>query len=471
MPAPHIQIRVEPDRVVRELRERQYRSLEALLTPAQVRIDRELRETYGRDESPVFPALPAAVVFAESAADVAKVLDFADVERIPVTPRGAGSGKVGGAIPLYGGIVLALERMNRILEIDPDNRLARVQPGVITAALRDEAAKAGLFYPVDPNSLDWCTLGGNVAANAAGPSSMKYGSTREHVLGLEVVLPGGSMLSMGRQTTKCSTGYDLSSLICGSEGTLAVVTGITLKLRARPSAVRTLFATFATPERAVAALTDLYRAGIVPTAAEFFDRAALDGMAGSIHVPPEAGAGLLFELDGSEATVDETLEQFVEVLGDRAKDVALARDEEERRRFWEARKVLSARIKERFARWVSEDVAVPPGRLPRIVDFIQQLRAETGLEIVSYGHAGDGNLHVNFLYQDIAQHPEVEAAVERLFRRVIELGGTLSGEHGIGASKKRFMSIEQSAGLIGLQRRIKATIDPHGILNPGKVFP
>ncbi len=471
MAAPHVQVVVDPARVVAELTSSQIRALTGLLPPGRVWLERALRETYGGDESPVFPATPAAVVFVENTREVAAVMQLADRERIPVTPRGAGSGKVGGAIPLYGGIVLALERMNRLMEIDVANRFARVEPGVITGTLRNEAERAGLYYPVDPNSLDWCSLGGNVAANAAGPSSMKYGVTRDHLLGLEAVLADGTILRVGRQTTKCSTGYDLSSLLCGSEGTLAIITEITLKLRARPQAVRTLFATFPASEDAVGALTDLYRAGIVPVAAEFFDRHALAAMASALPVREGAQAGLLFELDGSEVAIDESLDRLVEVLGDRARDVAVARDEAERRRLWEARKVLSIRVKERFARYVSEDVTVPPGRLPHMVAFIEALRARTGLEILCYGHAGDGNLHVNFLYQERAQHLEVEAAVEQLFRHVVALGGTLSGEHGIGASKRRFLSIEQSNVQIALQLRLKASFDPHGILNPGKVFP
>jgi glycolate oxidase len=260
-------------------------------------------------------------------------------------------------------------------------------------------------------------------------------------------------------------------LICGSEGTLAVITGVTLKLRARPAAVRTLFATFPSTTAAVTCLTDLYRSGIVLTCAEFFARHALEAMASGLPVPPGAQAGLLLELDGPDAALDEVLDQLVSVLGDRAKDVALARDEAERRRFWEARKLLSIKVKERFKRYVSEDVAVPPGKLPQIVDFIEALRLSSGLEIVPYGHAGDGNLHVNFLYQEAEEHDAVERAVEQLFRQVITLGGTLSGEHGIGASKRRFMPLEQSSMQLSLQRRLKASFDPHGILNPGKVFP
>lgn len=471
MPIPHVKIVVEPERYRGELTTGQRRALEAALPPGRVSLDPQLRADYGRDESPVFPAVPAAVVFVASAQEVASVLAICSRERIPVTPRGAGSGKVGGAIPLYGGVVLALEKMNGLLDIDGPNRLARVSPGIITGSLRTQAEQAGLFYPVDPNSLDWCSIGGNVAANAAGPASMKYGATRNQVLGLEVVLADGEILKLGRQTTKCSTGYDLCSLITGSEGTLAVVTEVTVRLLARPASVRTLFATFATATLAIEALTDLYHAGITPCAAEFFDAFSLEAIRDAIHIPEGAGAGLLFELDGSEHAIDEMLEMLVNVLGDRARDVIPARDEAHRRRLWDARKLMSIKVKAQYKRFVTEDVAVPPGRLPQLVDFIERTRERTGLALLCYGHAGDGNLHVNFLYQEEDEHSAIEAAVEAVFREVIRLGGTLSGEHGIGASKRRFMGLEQSEGLLSLQRRLKKTLDPHGILNPGKVFP
>lgn len=471
MPTPHLHIQVEPDRYVASLTARQHHELLGMLGPGQVSLEPQVRADYGRDESPVFPALPAAVVWASSAQDVSKVLSFAQRERIPVTPRGAGSGKVGGAIPLYGGIVLSLERMNQLLELDPSNRLARCAPGVITGTLRARAESVGLFYPVDPNSLDWCSLGGNVAANAAGPSSMKYGATRDQVLGLQVVLPDGEILQLGRQTTKCSTGYDLCSLITGSEGTLAVVTEVTLRLQARPAAVRTLFATFPSSMMAVEALTDLYRAGLEPCCAEFFDVYAMEAMTEALGLPSGAGAGLLFELDGAEAGLDEALERLLGVLGDRAQAVSMAHDEAQRRKLWEARKQLSIRVKQRYARFVTEDVAVPPGRLPKLVEFVQALRLRSGIDILCYGHAGDGNLHVNFLYHGPEQYEAVEQAVGALFGQVVALGGTLSGEHGIGASKRKYMGLEQGHAQLMLQKRLKAVFDPAGILNPGKVFP
>lgn len=471
MPIPHVRIQVDPARYLGELSPGQRRALEAVLPHGRLELDPARRADYGRDESPVFPAIPAGVVFVESVEEVSRVMQVCTRERIPVTPRGAGSGKVGGAIPLYGGIVLALERLTGRLEIDAPNRLAHVSPGIITGTLRAQAQDAGLYYPVDPNSLDICSMGGNVAANAAGPASMKYGATRNQVLGLEVVLPDGEILKLGRQTTKCSTGYDLCSLITGSEGTLAIVTDITVRLQALPPSVRTLFATFESASRAIEALTDLYHAGITPCAAEFFDTYSLETMRAAIQLPAGAGAGLLFELDGTEKTIDEQLERLVDVLGERAHHVIPAQDEAHRRKLWNARKVMSVKVKEQYKRFVTEDVAVPPGRLPSLVEFVEKTRERTGLGLLCYGHAGDGNLHVNFLYQEAEEHAAIEAAVEAVFREVIRLGGTLSGEHGVGASKRRFMGLEQSDGLIALQKRLKKTLDPLGILNPGKIFP
>lgn len=471
MPEPHIHILVPASERVISLSASQLRALRDILPPARLLLEPEQCADYGRDESPVAPALPAAVVLPESTLEVQAILALAHREHLPITPRGAGTGKVGGAIPLYGGLVLSLERMQARLDLDIPNRLAHVAPGIRTVQLRTAAEEAGLYYPVDPNSLESCSLGGNAATNAAGPASMKYGATRDHVLGLEVILADGTRLETGRQTTKCSTGYDLSSLFTGSEGTLGVITGLTLRLRARPSQLRTLFATFPTTSAATRSLTQLWQHGIVPCAAEFFDRHALACMMSALGIAREAEAGLLLELDGVEAGIDAQLESLLELLGPAAAELLLATDEAQRRKLWEARRVLSHSVKKRFARWVSEDVAVPPGRLPELVEAIERLRHDTGLEILCYGHAGDGNLHVNFLYHQVEERPQVEQAVEALFRQVIRLGGTLSGEHGIGLSKRAYLGLEQAPELLRAQWALKKALDPRGILNRGKVFP
>ncbi len=471
MNAPHPPPELEPDRVVRELSSSRIRELRAIVPGDRLVLDKDGRARYGGDESPLEPVPPAAVVLARDARDVAAILAFADRERIPVTPRGAGTGKVGGAVPVYGGIVLSVERMDRLLDIDPGSRLARAEPGLVTGRLRDAAEAQGLYYPPDPNSLDTCSIGGNVATNAAGPCSMKYGATRVHVLGLDVVLAGGERLTLGRLTTKSSTGYDLTSLLVGSEGTLAVVVAVTVRLSVLPEARRTLFVPFSSVSGAVDTLVALYRAGIEPAAAEFFDRQALDAMSRVVTIPSGAEAALLFECHGSRASLEETLERMAGVMGNRALEVGVARDGAALRRLWDARKEVSVLVKERYRWRRTEDIAVPPARLPAIADFLAGLRARTGLDIVTYGHAGDGNLHVNFLYQEASRHDDVEQAVSALFRRTLELGGTLSGEHGIGATKRRFLALEQAPALVAAQKRLKKALDPHGIMNPGKIFP
>jgi len=471
MNAPHPPPDIDPSRVVGALSSPQVQALRAIVGREQVLLDHKARAKYAADESPIAPVLPAAVVRVRSAEDVAAVLEFADRERIPVTPRGAGTGKVGGAVPLYGGIVLSLERMDHLLEIDTANRLARAEPGLVTGRLHEEVMARGLYYPPDPNSLDTCSIGGNVATNAAGPCSMKYGATRAHVLGLQVVLAGGRRLTVGRRTTKSTTGYDLTSLIVGSEGTLAVVVEVTVRLTPHPGDRKTLFVPFSSASEAVGSLVALHRAGVVPAAAEFFDRHALEAMSNVVPIPARAEAALLFEVHGTPAVLEATLERFAEVLGPRSLEVAVAGDGEGLRRLWAARKEVSVLIKERFRWRRSEDIAVPPGRLPRIVDFLESLRARTDLHIVAYGHAGDGNLHVNFLYQEDERHDEVERAAAALFHETIALGGTLSGEHGIGATKRRFLGLEQTGALISVQKQLKRSLDPHDIMNPGKVFP
>lgn len=471
MPEPHIHIEVPDAERMTTLSARQLHALRECLPDARILLEPEQLARYSGDESPVASALPAAVVLVETTEEVQAVLRLAHLERIPITPRGAGTGKVGGAIPLYGGIVLGLERFLPRLDVDPMNRLAHVSPGIRTAQLRAAAEEAGLFYPVDPNSLESCSLGGNVATNAAGPASMKYGATRDHVLGLEVILADGTRLETGRMTTKCSTGYDLSSLFTGSEGTLGVITGLTLRLRARPSQVRTLFATFPSTALATWTLSQLWQHGIVPCAAEFFDRHALRCMLSSLGMQREAEAGLLLELDGVEAGIDAQLDALLTLLGPAAAELQVAGDAIQRRRLWDARRILSHTVKAHYRRWVSEDVAVPPGRLPELVAVIEHLRESSGLDILCYGHAGDGNLHVNFLYHNVECIPLVEQTVESLFRRVIALGGTLSGEHGIGLSKRAYLGLEQTSAHLAAQWALKRTLDPHGILNRGKVFP
>jgi glycolate oxidase len=440
----------------------------------------ERLDDYGRDECDEvrYRRRPDCVVLAEERADIETVLRLCRERRVPVTPRGAGSGKVGGCVPLEGGVVLSTERMQRIRHIDGDDLVAVAEPGVITGRLQEAVEEIGMFYPPDPASLAFSSIGGNVVSNAGGPRAFKYGVTREYVLGLEVVLMGGEVLRVGRRTAKGVTGYDLTAGFVGSEGTLAVVTEVVLKLIPRPAAVRTALAVFPDLERAAAAISALLRQGFRPRTLELMDRTCVEATRGvtEYRFPDACGSAVLFELDGEEDGLEAALERagmIAESMG--ATDVLVARDERDRRNLWQARREISRILRAGNRSKVAEDVCVPRGALGQMIRRVDAIGAETNIRCATFGHAGDGNLHVQFLLDGEQDDPAVRARVDRglelLFRATVELGGTLSGEHGIGASKARFLPLEQPAAVIEWQRRIKALWDPDGLLNPGKVFP
>jgi glycolate oxidase len=445
------------------------------LPPGRVLLDAEAREPYGRDESDLGTFPPEAVVRAESAEDVQAVLRLATRLRVPVVPVGARSGKSGGSLALHGGIALSLERMNRILEIRPEDLVARVEPGVITGVLQAEVEKHGLFYPPDPNSLDLCSIGGNVAENAGGPRALKYGVTREYVLGLTAVLPSGELLRLGRRSIKGVAGYDLTALLVGSEGTLAVVTEVTLKLLPRPRHVATALVVFATVEAAAAAVARVLAEGVLPRCLELLDDVSLEAAARSspFRFPPGAGAALLVETDGNDpdGVLVEMARVAEAVKGDAAGEVIVAQSEAQRREIWETRKWLSVNLKKVHPLKLSEDVAVPRSRIPDLVRAAKAIGARLGLAVATYGHAGDGNLHCNVLFDREDERPRVLEAVGAILREAVALGGTITGEHGVGLAKRDFLELEQGAGVVALERRLKALFDPAGILNPGKIFP
>lgn len=430
------------------------------------------------DETPNLPRVrPDAVVRPASAEEVAAVMRACAAERVYVTPRGAGTGKAGGCVPLHGGVVLALDRLRSIVELDEENLLVRAQPGVILGELQATVEEAGLFYPPDPASLAMCTIGGNVATNAGGPRAVKYGVTGDYVLGLEAVLPTGEIVRTGRRTTKGVAGYDLTSLLVGSEGTLAIVTEVTLKLLARPSSVETALALFPSSERAAKCVTRVLRAGLVPRTVEYLDAASIAALRAhpdvALQVPEAAGAALLLEVDGSSS--EEAFTSLTKVL-DLASDegaigTVVATDERKRREVWQARRLLSEATRRVKPRKISEDVVVPRARLPELVARWGALGEEHGLLTCAYGHAGDGNLHAQVLFDDEGDLPRVERLLERLFEVTLEMGGTISGEHGVGLAKKRYLPLEQSRALLALQQRVKDAFDPAGVLNPGKLLP
>jgi glycolate oxidase len=446
--------------------------LERRLGPSKVLTSADACAPYASDDSDVGGRPPDVVVLAASAADVAATLAVADECEVPVTPRAGGTGRTGGAVPVAGGIVLATHALARIKEIDRANLVAVVEPGVITAALHEAVEREGLFYAPDPSSLDSCCIGGNVAENAGGPRAFKYGVTRDWVLGLEACLMGGRVVRTGKRTVKGVTGYDVTALLVGSEGTLGVFTEATLRLVPKPAAVATALALFSDVRAAAGAVEAIVAAGIVPRCLEMLDAATLGAVrSAGVSIDPRAGAMLLIEVDGEGA--DHVLERLGGVAVGRPGciDVVVAQDATQRDRLWAARRMLSKATRKLARHKLSEDVVVPRTRIVELLARADDIGDATGVRHLAYGHAGDGNLHVNFLWNDDAERPAVDRAIEMLMRATVELGGTLSGEHGIGVSKAKYLRLEQSDDLIALQRDIKRAFDPKDLLNPGKIFP
>jgi glycolate oxidase len=449
------------------------RLLERALGPSRVLTTPEACLAYAGDESDQEPVLPDAVVLASSVDDLRKALAAASEAGVPIVPRAAGSGKSGGAVPVAGGVVLVTLGMNRIKEIDRREQVAVVEPGVILADLHAAVEAEGLFYPPDPNSLKMCALGGNIAENAGGPRAFKYGVTREYVLGLEVLLVDGTPLRTGRRTTKGVTGYDVTALLVGSEGTLAVTTEATLRLIPRPPAVATLLALFDGVADAGRAVEAIVAAGLVPRCLELLDGATLQAVRDrGLGIDARAGAMLILEVDGEPAVCESAMERVGGVCAEAgALDVLAAQDPAQRDRLWEARRQMSPATRAMARFKISEDVVVPRTRVVDLLTEIDRIRERTGVRMLTYGHAGDGNLHVNYLWDQPEDAPRVEQGLAELFRAVVGMRGSLSGEHGIGTSKSAFLGLEQSEALIALQLRLKAAFDPRGLLNPHKIFP
>jgi glycolate oxidase len=447
-------------------------ALERRLGPSKVLIGADACARYASDESDVEGLTPDAVVVATSASDVAATLAVAEEFDVPVTPRAGGTGRTGGAVPMAGGFVLATHALARIKEIDRANLIAVVEPGVVTGELHAAVEREGLFYAPDPNSLESCMIGGNLGENAGGPRAFKYGVTRDWVLGLEAYLVGGRLVRTGKRTVKGVTGYDMTALLVGSEGTLGVFTEATLRLVPKPPALATALALFVDVRAAATAVSAIVGAGIVPRCLEMLDSATLAAVrAAGVAVDPRAGAMLLIEVDGEAAETALLRVGEVAVGCAGSVDVVVAQDAAQRDRLWAARRMLSRATRKLARHKASEDVVVPRSKIAELLARTDEIGVATGVRHLTYGHAGDGNLHVNFLWDDDAQRPAVDRAIGMLMRATIELGGTLSGEHGIGVSKAKYLPLEQSAQLIALQRDIKHVFDPKELLNPGKIFP
>jgi len=446
---------------------------------AEVVVDPAEAGRYARDDGALGPFPPGLVVRPRERAQVLELVRLCREEAVPLSPRGAGTGTVGGCLADHGGVVLDLAGLGAIVDIDARSLLAEVEPGVITGDFQAAVEAMGLFYPPDPASLKKCSLGGNVATNAGGPRACKYGVTGAFVLGLDVVTGAGEAMTVGHRSIKGVTGYDLTHLLVGSEGTLAVTTGATLRLLPRPAAAFTLLASFADEAAASDAVLRCLHAGLRPAALELADRTCAKVLVESgslaVQVPAESGALLWIEVDGDAAGLDASLRAAAERCREAgALAVEIAGDAATRDALWSVRRALSHTLRDRWPRKISEDVAVPIGKLPELCAAARAIGERFAVDTASFGHAGDGNLHVNFLY-DPASAPDVEArvdaAVAELFAVTVALGGTLSGEHGIGLAKRPYLPLEQDASVRALQLALKRAWDPAGILNPGKIFP
>jgi glycolate oxidase len=452
--------------------------LQQIVGANYVLLGREALAPYAHDETAGLSAWPEVVVKVASVEEIVQVLRLADAERIPVTPRAGGQGLSGGSVPMQGGIVLSVERMNRILEIDHQNLMVTVEPGVITGDLHRAVEAEGLFYPPDPASLDSCCLGGNIAEGAGGPRAVKYGTTKDYVCGLEVVLPSGEVMQLGGKLVKNVTGYNLVQLMVGSEGTLGVVTKIILRLLPLPPARVDLLVPYDDFEKAADTVSAIVAECIIPTTIEFMERDTVKACERLMNksVPfSDTTAQLLIQLTGQR---QEDVEADMEKVGDLclehgALDVLVARDRATRDRLWEARRLIIEALKHECAASHMEDVVVPRAGIPALLQGIHAIGDRVGVKTLCFGHAGDGNVHVNLMKYDLSDE-DWRARVAQMRREIyaltLSLGGQITGEHGIGATRKEFLELALGGPQVAMMRGIKDVFDPHGILNPGKVF-
>nr|WP_295381708.1 FAD-linked oxidase C-terminal domain-containing protein [Pseudoxanthomonas sp.] len=436
--------------------------------------DADARRRYGEDNSRRY-ALADAVALPRTREQVQAIVRLCREHRVPIVARGSGTSSTGAAIPYAGGVAVSFERMNRILRIEAGDRYAVVEPGVLNSELQAAIAAHGLFWAPDPASADVATIGGNLACNAGGPHAVKYGATRDNVLGLQAVTGTGDLIACGSVTTKDATGYDLTHLLIGSEGTLGLIVEATLRLLPKPPRRASLRALYGDVTQAAAAVSRVMAQPVAPAMLEFMDRACirLAREVGGADIP-DAGALLMIEVDGEHETLPHALEAVAAAAaGEGLIALDEAPDEAARERLWSARKSLSPALRTIAAGKINEDVVVPVSRIPDLVGGVEKMAAGFDLPIVAFGHAGNGNLHVNILYdpQDADQTARARTALPRLFELTLSLGGTLSGEHGIGVAKRDFMPQAFTPATLAAMRAIKQALDPDGILNPGKVLP
>jgi D-lactate dehydrogenase (quinone) len=449
--------------------------LRQFISPEDFFVDKALCWTYGYDNSRLH-APPEGVVFARNHQQVVKLVKLCRQNHIPIISRGSGTGTTGATVPVQGGIILSFERMKKIIKIEPENRLIITEPGVTNQAIQNAAAEHGFFWPPDPTSSNICTIGGNLAYNSAGPRAVKYGTTRDNVLGLTIVTGKGDTLHTGVKTTKGVVGYDLTRLIIGSEGTLGIITEATLKLIPLCEDKRTLQITYDTINSAARAVSDIMAQPVIPCALEFIDKQAIEMIRGysSAKLPHNAGAMLMVELDGSKSSINEGMESIISAAKNSGcLKIQNANSKQEIKALWETRKALSPALRKIAPKKINEDVVVPVSKIPELIDNLEQLSHKYNIPIVNFGHAGNGNIHVNLLTDPDDTQLQIKAheCLEDVFQLVLDLEGTLSGEHGIGLVKKKYVDKELDDTSLNYMKAIKQQFDPDSILNPGKCFP
>lgn len=450
----------------------------SILGEKAVILDVESKALYAQDRTEDLHFEPDLVLIPSTPEQISSILKYCNEQKISITPRGAGTGLSGGALPVMRGIVLSTEKLNKILKIDHENFQAIVEPGVINEVLQQEVLQHGLFYPPDPASKGSCFLGGNVAHASGGPRALKYGTTRDYILNLEVVLPSGEIIWTGANTLKYSTGYNLTHLIIGSEGTLCIITKIVLKLIAAPKKNMLLLASFDSPEKACKAVAAIFMAGCHPSVCEFIEpegfRLSSNYTGLAFAIPQNIEAYLLIEVDGNEEdSIMQECEQISEVLTKfDVVDILFASSTEQKEYFWKLRRTIGESTKHNNV-YKEEDTVVPRGELPKLFSGVKEIATRYSIRTICYGHAGDGNLHVNILKDELSEdfwNHEVKEAIKEIFLLCNSLGGTISGEHGIGYVQKEFMPLVLDEMNLELMRKIKLAFDPNQILNPGKIF-
>lgn len=453
------------------------KSLEAISGKDFVFYDEENLQLYSKDYTENLSFCPEVIVKPVSSAEISEILKLANEKSIPVVPRGGGTGLSGGALPLYGGICISMERFNRILDIDEENFQATVEPGVITQIFQEKCEELRLYYPPDPASRGSSFLGGNLAECSGGPRAVKYGVTKDYVLGLEVVLPTGEIINTGAKVLKNVSGYNLTQLLIGSEGTLGIITKIFFKLIPLPKFKKVILVAFHSVEDCARTVSRIFRSGITPSALELMERSAIkaaENQLGKKFPNTDAEAQLLIEVDGNyEDTLDKDIESIAGTVTENgAYDIILAEDNQKMNELWALRRCIGEAVKS-ISEYKEEDTVVPRARIPELIKGVKSISEKYGITTICYGHAGDGNVHVNILKDKMNEEQwteNLDTAIREIFVHTVSLGGTISGEHGIGYSQKAYLPLALSENELTLMKNIKKTLDPNNIMNPGKIF-